>query len=173
MSNIEILIMIALFAIFLSGCVTENTIFVDKIDNKVAQFFDKSQSLNEFMVALYHAGFAYTNSMNDINYYVDTPSKLEDIYDRMSGNCLDSAAFIKAFLKYKGCYDNIKVVALRQRGFAGIVVKWHYILIVKVGDALYETSNSQIRTIDNIEQSQLTWAAAGYAEFEVIENINK
>lgn len=159
--------------VLMCGCVSERTVYLDNIDNRVSAFFDKSQSLNEFMTALYHAGFAYQNTMNDINYYADTPSKLEDIYDRMGGNCLDAVTFIKAFLKYKGCFDNLKVVALRQRGFAGIVVKWHYIGLVKVGNTLYETSNSQIRTIENIEQSQAAWASMGYAEFQVVESITR
>lgn len=172
MSNFEILIVLVLFVVFLSGCGTER-LFIDNDRAEMLAFFDKSNSLVELIPNMQLEGFHYANEINDLNYYTDLPPAPEKTYERKWANCYGFAIFITEFLKYKGCFDNIKMISLRQRGVAGAVTAWHYIILVQVGQTLYEVSNMQLRTINNIAQSQMEWASMGYSEFEAISSINK
>lgn len=173
MTNFELIIAAVLLLIFLSGCATERVV-VDKEVEEMQAFFDKCNTLPDFFGAMMAEGFHYANEINDMNFYVDKPPAPEKTYARKWANCVGFASFVAAFIKYKGtAADSYQIISLRQRGVAGIVIKWHEIVVAKVGDQFYETSNLQIRAIDNVEQSKLLWASMGYPESEVIEVWNR
>ena len=172
MNNFEIIIAIVFVALFIGGCGTER-IFVNTDTAEMLAFFDRTNNIIGFIQEMQKEGFHYHNEINDLNFYTDRAPSPEVTYERKWANCNGFTTFIKAFLKYKGCFDNIKTISLRQRGVAGVVTAWHYLLVVQVGPTLYETSNMQIRIIDNITQSQVMWASMGYSEFEIVEEIKK